>query len=579
MKESTRSLAWGLLLVACFATAPAAGYYEEAHVTGDEARVTLDAAGAARVEHVVSWHLVAGQYHFFDLGGLGTGAHLVSEASVTAEDGRVYPATLVPREGNARVAFDEPKGIKHGRYKIRFAYQVDMVAEGAFTRDGAMWRLTWQGPAFSEGYDGAKVTFAIPSSIDEPRLVEASEGEDPGILSTLRRTPDRDELELVKPHVARREVVAWILRVAPRAFPSVRDPSLRPPPAPMPVHLPERGPRPMVLLAAALAAALAYAYIVYRKGAAFDEVCRTFRASAHGLVRVRLDLRAALAGACFGAGVLLEATRAPTWGGACVAIAMLLAVLRPPRVRIAPRGPGKWLALHPREAFPRRGTGDVFDPKTLRGAGALFLVLAALAALGALLRSMSPQAPYLVALDAVALLPLLATGRRSQLPPDTWSGAPWLRRVFARLSTQKSLRVVPWARVPVGCTAPDEVRVLVVPRAAMPGLVGIEVGLSWGSTATSYVPMPGVLVRVHGSSAASARMTTLAPFARPVPGRHPEERVFRLGPRLPTRDGTLLLVRRLAHELEDRRSAGGAWERAERRMPPGEHERAVAQAA
>src|SRR5580692_10286642 len=221
MKESARILTWGLLLVACFATAPAAGYYEEAHVTGDEARVTLDAAGAARVEHVVSWHLVAGQYHFFDLGGLGAGAHLVTEASVTAEDGRVYPATLVPREGNAlRVTFDEPKGFKHGRYKIRFAYQVDMVAEGAFTRDGSMWRLTWQGPAFSEGYDGAKVTFAIPSSIDEPRLVEASEGEDPGILATLHRASDRDELELVKPHVARHEVVAWTLRVAPRAFPA-----------------------------------------------------------------------------------------------------------------------------------------------------------------------------------------------------------------------------------------------------------------------------------------------------------------------------------------------------------------------
>jgi len=258
---------------------------------------------------------------------------------------------------------------------------------------------------------------------------------------------------------------------------------------------------------------------------------------------------------------------------------MLLAALKPPRVRVAPRGPGKWLALRPEEAFARRAAGDVFDPWSRKGALALLLMLAGLAAVAMGLRGISPRAPYFVGLDAVALLPLLATGRRSQLPPDAGSAAAWLRRVFARLSKRKSLRVAPWARVPVGCAEPDEVRVLVVPRAAMPGLVGIEVGLAWLRHATSFAPAPGVLVRVHGSSAASARMTTLAPFARPVPGRSPEERVFRLGPTLPTRDGTLSLVKRLAQELEDRRVTRGPWERTERRVPPEQREKAVAQAA
>jgi hypothetical protein len=96
---------------------------------------------------------------------------------------------------------------------------------------------------------------------------------------------------------------------------------------------------------------------------------------------------------------------------------------------------------------------------------------------------------------------------------------------------------------------------------------------------TSFAAMPSVLVRVHGSSAASARMTTLAPFARPVPGRHAEERVFRLGPRLPTRDGTLSLMKRLAKELEDRRVGVGRWDRAERRIPPEVRDPVVAHAA
>jgi hypothetical protein len=582
---SLRRLGWAFALVASFATTPAAGYYEESHITGDEARVTIDTTGNARVEHVVLWHVVAGQYHFLDLPGLDTSARIEPEASLTAEDGRVYPATLVPREGNAlRVAFEEPKGIRHGHYKVHVAYQVDLVATHAFARDGAMWRLTWNGPALSDGYDGARVTFVIPASVDEPRLADAAawgDGADTGILSTLRRAPDRDELELVKPHVARHEVVAWSIRVAPRAFPAVRDPSLRPPMVQAPLRAPESGPPPLALVAAAFAAALVYAYLAHRKSAVFESACRAFGVGAEGLVGLRLDLRAALAGAAFGAGVLLQIARSPTLGGVGVAAAMLLAAQRPPRARVAARGPGKWLALRPEEAFPRRVRGDVFDPGSFQGAVALVGALAVLVALALALalRGNSTQGAYLVALDAFALLPLVATGRRSQLPPDARSGTRWLRRVFARLSKHKSLRVAPWARVPVGCTEPDEVRVLVVPRVAMPGLVGIEVGLSWRRSATSYASVPGVLVRVHGISAASARMTTLAPFARPVPGRHPEERVFRLGPRLPTRDGTLRLVQRLARELEDRRTAGGAWREAERRVPPEERERAVAAAA
>jgi hypothetical protein len=487
-------------------------------------------------------------------------------------------ATLLPREGHgARIAFDEPKGVKHGRYKVHFAYAVDLAAEHAFTLDGAMWRLAWDGLSFLDGYDGARVTFSIPSSVDEPRVLDAAEGGDPGIVSTLRRSADRDEIELVKPHVARREVPSWSVRVSPRAFPGVRDPSLRPTRLPALTPAPESHAPPLLLFAAAVAAALVYAGLAYKKAETFDRACRAFGVSAEGVVRLRRDLRAALAGAFFGAGVLLECAHLPTWGAVSVAVAMLLAALRPPRVRPAPRGPGKWLALRPDEAFVRLAAVDLFDATSWRGAGALLLGLLALAGLAAALRRVSPQAPYIVALDAIALWPLLGTGMRSQLPPDARSGAPWLRRIFQRLARQKSLRVAPWARVPVGCVEPDEVRVLVVPRVAMPGLVGIEVGLGWRRAATSWAAAPGVLVRVHGSTAASARMTTLAPFAKPVPGRHGEERVFSLGPRWPTRGGAIALVRRLARELEDRRVTAMDWQGIERRIPPAERD--VAQAA
>jgi hypothetical protein len=567
--------------VAAFASSPASAYYEEAHVTGHEVRLSVDASGSARVEHTIAWQIVAGQYHFFELPETTGTLDPERAASLTTEDGRSLPATLVAREGNVlRVVFEEPKGLHHGHYRISFAYREDLVKDHAFARDGAMWRLTWQSPSFADGYDGARVTFDLPPAIDEPRLVGAQDdGVDLGILSTFHRADDKDELELVKPHVARREALAWTIRVAPRAFLGIRDPALRPPPAPPPL-LARRGPSPVVLFFGALAAGLIYAGLARKKTVTFDAWCREVGARAEGLVPVSLDLRAALSGACFGAGVLIEWAIAPTWGAACIAVAMFMAALRPPSVRGAsPRGPGRWLALRPAEAFHELHGRDWFDPATVPGASAGLAALALLAALARLLFEFDPRAPFLVALDAVALLPLVATGRMSQLAPGARSKAPWLRRLFGRLAKEPSLRVAPWVRVPTGCVEPDEVRVLIVPRAAMPGLVGIEVGLSSWHSATCYGTSPEVLVRVHESTAASARMTTMATFVRPVPGRLPEERVYRLVPRLPTRDGTTRLVRRLGRELEDRRFATLEWRRAERRLPPSVREKPLAGAA
>jgi hypothetical protein len=80
--------------------------------------------------------------------------------------------------------------------------------------------------------------------------------------------------------------------------------------------------------------------------------------------------------------------------------------------------------------------------------------------------------------------------------------------------------------------------------------------------------MPQVLVRVHEATAASARMTTLAPQAVPLPGRKPEERVYRLAPRVGSHRETVALVEVLGRALVDRRIAETPWEDEERRAPP-----------
>jgi hypothetical protein len=574
-----RKLAAACFLLAPFVPVQAFGYYEEAHVIGDEVKVTVDTAGSARVEHEVTWHVIAGQFHALDLPGVDAPVQPEPEATLTGEDGRIVEAVLGARDDHdLRVAFSDPKGIHHGQYKIRLAYRVDLVATHAMVRDGAMWRLTWQGPTWPEGYDGARVMFELPPALDEPRCAGPDDGAAEGTLCTLRRDPAKDELELVKPHVARREVVAWSVRVAPRAFPGIHDATLRPPP--LPSIEPQRRTLPRLLFfAGLLAIAMVYGSAVRRKALRFDEACRAYGARARGLAPGPLWLRATLGGAGLAAGVLAEAMRAPTWGGVCVALAMAMACLRPPRARTPVRGPGRWLALRPGDAFAPRASSDLFDPLSWRGGAAAILALSLLAGLGFLLRPLSAEAPYFAALDALAWLPLVATGRRSQLPHDGRSGGPWLKRIFARLSKERALRVAPFARVPVGRVEPDEVRILALPRAGMPGLVGIEVGLAWRSSATSYVASPAVIVRVHESTAASARMTALAPFARPVPGRKPEERAYRLVPRFPTRNGTLALVRRLGKELVDRRLTAQSWEQEERRLPPASREKAIPRAA
>ncbi len=565
--------------MATFVASPASAYYEEAHVIGDDVKVTVDTAGSAKVEHELSWHVLAGQLHGLDLPGIDAPLDPELEATVMSEDGRVVEATIGRRDDHTfRVAFADPKGVRHGHYKIRLGYRVDLVETHGMVRDGAMWRLTWRGLSWPDGYDSARVTFELPPAIDEPRCTVADDGTEGGTLCTLRREPDRDEVELVKPHVARREAIAWSVRVAPRAFPSIHDPTLRPPP--LPSSEPQRRGLPsLVFFAGLFAIALTYGGLVGKKTMQFDEGCRAYGARARGVVPGPLWLRATFAGIGMAAGVLAEAARAPTYGGACIAFAMAMACLRPPRARLPARGPGRWLALRANEAFERRASKDWFDPLSFRGALAAVAALSSLAALGFLLRPYSSAAPYFTALSALAWLPMVATGRRSQLPPDGRSGAPWLRRLFDRLSKERALRVTPWARVPVGRRDPDELRVLAVPRAAVPGLVGIEVGLAWQRGPTSYVAAPAVIVRVHDASAASARMASLAPFARAVPGRKPEERAYGLVPRFPTRAGTLALVRRLGRELVDRRGLAQSWEQAERRLLPDAREKAVPNAA
>ncbi len=271
------------------------------------------------------------------------------------------------------------------------------------------------------------------------------------------------------------------------------------------------------------ALALVFGILVARKQAAFARSCEARGASPRGLVPLSPGGRAVLAGAALAGAVALEASELPLAGAALVAVATLAAALRRPDAKQAVRGPGRWLALRPEEAFPvaprARHWMDI-DGAAGRASMAACAVLAAV--LAVLARRFSPEGPWLVALDAMALVPLFVTGRAAQLPPDgELSSAPWLRRAFDLLRAPGALRAVPWGRVIVDGSKVDELRLLVLPRAAMPGVAGIELGLAWSSTPVGWSGSPEVLVRVLDGSPAAARLARAGSLGSTLPGVAP----------------------------------------------------------
>ncbi len=569
---SMRRVSAGFLVMAVLAGARPASAYREAHMTADDVRVTVDDAAVARIDHALTVRVLSGTLKTLDVSGIEPEAKPDAEASITSESGRASSAAVdTVGEHVLRLTIAEPKGLPRGTYVVHVRYQVDLVKARELLADGAMWKLAWTAPMALEGYDAARVTFDLPAAPTEPRPLSADgTTSDDGRLATLRRTAERDELELVRPHVARGESPTWALRVDPKAFAAVHDPALRPPPPaapPRPDHFADVG-----ALAALALVALAFGLLVAQKDRGVAAACAARGIAPSPLVRLsRAWSRAPLAGVAFAAGVGAELLGAPTVGALAIASAMALATHRAPPARPAVRGPGKWLALAPSEAFDVETRGDALDIGSARGRFVAATVALLVVAAAGILRRFDAEWPYLVVMDALALVPIFVTGTARQLPPDMATApARTLAALHRALKKDKAVRIAPWARVPLGCDHADELRLLVLPRAAMPGLGGIEVGQTWQRTANGYLPVTEVLVRVHDATAAAARMTALAPFARAVPGRRPDERVVRLAPAFPARRATVALVRRIARELVDRRAcltSSTTFRGAERRAP------------
>src|SRR5579859_4383605 len=209
-----RAVAMAVSLGALTATTRASGW-QEAHQTAGDVEIHLDPDGMASLHETVRWHVVRGPVHWIDLGNVEPTAVIDPVVPISAEDGRSLIAHLDRRDDHAlRVTVEDPKALMRGDFTFDVRWRVDWVKSGAIARDGAAWRLSWSSPFPSDGLDLVRTTLALPAAREAPVVILADNGAiDDSAISSLRREPERDVLQIVRPHLGRGESVAWTVRI------------------------------------------------------------------------------------------------------------------------------------------------------------------------------------------------------------------------------------------------------------------------------------------------------------------------------------------------------------------------------
>ncbi|HEY3495352.1 MAG TPA: hypothetical protein VGK73_11725, partial [Polyangiaceae bacterium] len=411
--------------------------------------------------------------------------------------------------------------------------------------------LGWTGPRLDGGVDGVRTIFRLPAAEIAPRLPLIGDDEpNPGfgvLVSAIRRTAEHDEIELVRSHVARGEPVLWRIEASARALsaPSAADSARARVSAPISAPRPGRVPRWWFW---ALGLGGLFGALIWQKERLFRRACAERGGRPRALVRLPIWARAplgaaALSGALY-AGADLEE---PTLTGGLVLAALLLAALAAPERARAPRCPGRWLPLRGEDAFAAErpsSPGDWLDSGTWRGFGLLLVTLLVVLGAAALELRSSPQRALLILLGGSVVAPIFFTGRLSDLLGDRVAfSSRFLARLAKRLARHAELKTVPWGRMPDGSAEPDELRLLVQPRAAIEGLVALEVALEPRAGLGGVAAAPFVIVRAKEDSPAQRALPNGVIWTR---GRRPDERVAILSPNLPTLGLTLRLIDRLS---------------------------------
>ena len=185
--------------------------------------VTLDVErdGSATVSHEIVIRVKGGPLMAIELDGVDADAAPMPDATVASAEGtsQAIPLLLERRDdGTLRAEVDHAKGVSRGKYVFKLAYRTRLADRGMIRQHGSMAEVRWVAPRSTDGVDSARVLFRLPPGGSEPRLPESDEESGGTFLSNLRRTGDKDELDIVRPHVAKGEPVVWRVLASPKAF-------------------------------------------------------------------------------------------------------------------------------------------------------------------------------------------------------------------------------------------------------------------------------------------------------------------------------------------------------------------------
>jgi hypothetical protein len=570
---TTLCAASGLALISGSAQA-----WVESDVRSHVATVDVDRAGAAVVTQDLTLAVRGGPLPGIDLAGVDLDAEPLPEATVSAVSGtkaQLAPTPLLIEkrdDGTLRIEVDRDKGLRTGVYLFHFQYRTNLLKRDLIRREGNEAEVRWVGPRFNQGIDSARVVFRLPAGPLPPTLpgAESSTGriDDSDALGgvfigNLHRLADKDELDIVRPHVSRGEPVVWRVRTSAKVFDALA--------APAPVGGLAMNAQParalgssqprlrLVWWLCAAVGALGYAFVVASKWRIFSGICRTRGATPRALVRLPVGPRAAGSGTLLAAAFVSAAWfDQATLGAALLSLAMALAVQYAVPAKVVLRGPGQWLPLSDAEAFARpseRFPARFLDAGTWPGIVTFGLSCAAFCVGAWLLFARAPYQALLLLLGSPCLLPLFFTGRAAQLPADP---AKRPRALLVALSRQlrrhEGIKVVPWARIPERSQEADELRLLVQVQGALRGLVGVEIGLEYDAFVGGSGAAPFVLVRAREGSLAVGALPRDIVWTR---GRKADERAAVLRPRLPTRAQCVSLVLELVQLLREDDAAHG----------------------
>src|SRR5690606_17899416 len=283
-----------------------------------------------------------GPFKSMQIEGVDEDAQLNPDATVVqaqAGSQQAWPLLLHKSDdGSLTVEVDDKKGLRGGVYQFTFSYQSDFVGRDLLQQRGGSVHLSWVGPRFADGIDTPRAIFRIPKGDTPPRLPGPQPQGDyepdrdlAGLLvSQVRRGPDKDEIELVRTHVAKGEPALWRLQASARSFDAFTPPEA--------TASPNRDDPPGELhslraswLFVSVAIALLYAALVALKWSLSRKQAAGRRIQVRALVPLPWALRAALAGASL-AGALLAAVAAnyPTLMGVLLVASMAFAAQLPP---------------------------------------------------------------------------------------------------------------------------------------------------------------------------------------------------------------------------------------------------------